>query len=195
MGNPNHPKPGSQIKVDPIKDLKAIKTIKTLLKDKPRDLCLFVMGINTNLRASDLLQVTAGMVRGCRPGDEIELKERKTGKARRITLNKAVVDAVQGLLASRDYQDGEALLVSQKGDALRVESVHRLVKGWCSTIGLKGNYGSHTLRKTFGYHQRVTFGVSLPELMVVFNHSSQSETLNYLCVQPEELKAVYLNEL
>jgi hypothetical protein len=60
---------------------------------------------------------------------------------------------------------------------------------------LKGNYGSHTLRKTFGYHQRVTFGVDLPRLMVVFNHSTQKQTLDYLCIQPKEIKDVYENEL
>ena len=74
-------------------------------------------------------------------------------------------------------------------------SVNRLVKGWCRAINLKGNYGSHSLRKTFGYHQRVTFGRGVPELMVVFNHSSQRETLEYLCIQPDEVKSIYLNEL
>jgi len=44
MLNPNHPKTGSQIKVDPIKNLKDIKSIKKLLKDNPRDFALFVMG-------------------------------------------------------------------------------------------------------------------------------------------------------
>jgi hypothetical protein len=78
---------------------------------------------------------------------------------------------------------------------LTVPSVHRLVKGWCRDINLKGNYGSHTLRKTWGYHQRVTFGVGLPELMVAFNHSTQRQTLDYLCVQPEEIKNIYQNEL
>ncbi len=74
-------------------------------------------------------------------------------------------------------------------------SVNRLVKSWCRAINLKGNYGSHTLRKTWGYHQRVTFGVGLPELMVCFNHSTQRQTLEYLCVQPEEIRSVYANEL
>ena len=51
------------------------------------------------------------------------------------------------------------------------------------------------LRKTWGYHQRVTFGVDLPRLMVCFNHSTQRQTLDYLCIQPEEIKDVYENEL
>ena len=56
-GNLNHPKKGVKIKVRPIKQMKDIKAIKKLLTDNPRDLCLFTLGINTNLRASDLLNL------------------------------------------------------------------------------------------------------------------------------------------
>ena len=41
----------------------------------------------------------------------------------------------------------------------------------------------------------MTFNVGVAELMVVFNHSSQKETLEYLCVQPDEVKSIYENEL
>ena len=189
--NPNHPKKGSTIKVEPIRGLKDIKSIKRLLQDSPRDFCLFTLGINTNLRASDLLAITAGIVRN---KDELVLKEKKTGKERRITLNTITQKAIQRLLASRKYDDDDRLFQGQRGP-LTVPTVNRLVKGWCKAINLKGNYGSHTLRKTFGYHQRVTFGRGLPELMTVFNHSTQKQTLDYLCVQPEEIKDIYLNEL
>lgn len=193
--NPNHPRAGSRIKVEPIKTVKDIKSIKKLLADNPRDLALFVVGINTNLRASDLLGIRAGMVRGLKPMDEIELREIKTGKRRRISLNGSVIEAVKALLASRAYQDKDFLFRSQRGEVLTVPSLHRLVKGWCAAINLRGNFGSHTLRKTWGYHQRVTFGMGLPELMVCFNHSSQRQTLDYLCIQPEEVRSVYANEL
>jgi integrase len=192
--NFNRPEPGSQIKVEPIKDVKDIRAIKKMLADKPRDLCLFTLGINTNLRASDLLRITVTDVDGLKPGDEIELREQKTGKVRRITLNKAVVRAIDGLLSSMGYDPGDILFMGQRGP-LTVPSVNRLVKGWCRDINLKGNFGSHTLRKTFGYHQRVTFGVGLPVLMETFNHSSQRQTLDYLCVQDEEIKSIYENEL
>ena len=189
--NPNHPKKGSTIRVEPIRHLKDIKAIKRLLQDSPRDFCLFTLGINTNLRASDLLAVTAGMVRN---QEELVLKEKKTGKERRITLNPAAQKAIQRLLDSREYDDEDRIFQGQRGP-LTVPTVNRLVKGWCKAINLKGNYGSHTLRKTFGYHQRVTYGRGLPELMTVFNHSTQRQTLDYLCVQPEEIKDIYLNEL
>jgi len=193
--NFNHPKKGTKLKVEPIKKLKDIATIKKLLGDRPRDLALFVVGVNTNLRASDLLQIRAGMVRNLKSMDEIEIREKKTGKLRRINLNQACVDVTRGLLASARYDDGDFLFRSQRGPALTVSSVNRLVKQWCRAINLRRNYGSHTLRKTWGYHQRVTFGRGLPELMVCFNHSSQKQTLDYLCVQPEEIRSVYENEL
>ena len=192
--NQNRPKKGSQIKVDPIKKRKDIDSIKKLLANDPRNSALLTIGINTNLRASDLLRIQVGQVRDLSPGDEIELKERKTGKPRRITLNKACVQAIQRLLASRSYADEDLLFTGQRGP-LTVPSVHRLVKGWCRAINLRGNYGSHSLRKTWGYHQRVTFGVDIPRLMVCFNHSTQRQTLDYLCIQPEEIKDVYQNEL
>lgn len=192
--NHNRPEPGSSIKVDPIKSTKDIKAIKKMLGDRPRDLCLFTLGINTNLRASDLLRITVGQVRNMKPGDELVLLEKKTRKGRRINLNRACVKAIEGLLASQEHSDDQPLFTGQRGP-LTVPSVNRLVKQWCKQINLKGNYGSHTLRKTFGYHQRVTFGVSLPVLMETFNHSSQRQTLDYLCVQAEEIRGIYENEL
>jgi len=192
--NKNHPKKGSRIKVEPIRDVKDIRAIKKLLDGNPMYSALFTLGINTNLRASDLLRITAGQVRGLKPMAEIELKEKKTGKTRRITLNKACVEAVTRLLASRNFDDDTPIFQGERG-TLTVPSVNRLVKSWCKAINLKGNYGAHTLRKTFGYQQRVRFGVGLPELMVCFNHSTQRQTLDYLCIQPEEVRSVYANEI
>jgi len=192
--NFNHPEKGSSIKVEPVKELKDIKMIKKILQDKPRDLCLFVLGINTNLRASDLLKIKVSQVSHLQPEDELTLKETKTGKARRINLNKVVINSIQRLLSSTDYNDQDHLFTGQRGQ-LTVSSVNRLVKQWAGAINLKGNYGAHTLRKTWGYHQRITFQRGVPELMVAFNHSSQRETLEYLCIQPEEIKSLYLNEL
>lgn len=195
--NSNHPKPGSRITVDPIRKLRDVKAIKAILANKLRDLALFTLGINTNLRASDLLRIKIGMVRDLEPGDELVLNEKKTGKERRITLNKTVITALREYLDEVDSDDAAPLFQSQRGHdhPLTVPSVNRLVKQWCKSINLKGNYGSHSLRKTWGYHQRVTHKVDIPVLMECFNHSSQKQTLAYLGIQPEEIKSVYENEL
>jgi integrase len=192
--NHNHPQKGSTIKVEPIKSKKDIQTIKKLLADKHLDLALFTVGINTNLRASDLLRIKVRQVKDLNPNDEIVLNEKKTKKERRINLNKACIEAIQGLLVSKEYADKDYLFMGQRG-VLTVPTVDAKIKTWCRAINLKGNYGSHTLRKTWGYHQRVSFGTDLPTLMECFNHSTQKQTLAYLCVQPEEIRNVYENEL
>lgn len=193
--NLNHPKAGCSTKVEPIRSLKDIRAIKKILESNSLHYCLFTLGINTNLRAVDLLSIAAGQVKDLKPMDEITLREKKTGKLRRITLNKACIDSIQKLLTSREYEDGTHLFSGQRGE-LTVPTVSQLVKKWCKTINLNGgNYAAHTLRKTWGYHQRVTFGMGLPELMVCFNHSTQRQTLEYLCIQPDEIRNVYANEL
>lgn len=196
MKKSNHPQKGARIAVEPICKTKDIKLIKKMLQDSPRNACIFTLGINTNLRASDLLKIKAGQVKHLQAGDEITLKEKKTGKTRRINLNGTCTAVIDRLLKSRPYNDDDLLFLSQrKNKDLTVSSLSQLVKKWCREINLKGNYASHTLRKTWGYHQRVTFNVGIPELMVCFNHTSQKQTLNYLCIQPEEIKRVYENEL
>lgn len=188
----NHPEKGSTIKVHPITEPRKIKAIKKLLADDLRNLTLFTLGINTNLRASDLRKIRVGDIRNRDEGDSFELKEMKTKKSRRITLNKASVEAIQRLLAAALYHDDDYLFRSQRGNqAISVSSINRLVKRWCEDVGLKGNFGSHTLRKTWGYHQRQA-GTDIPTLMAMFNHSTQKQTLDYLCIQAEEIQDAYL---
>jgi integrase len=185
-----------KMRVEPIKELKDIRGIKKLLSASMRDSALFSVGINSNLRASDLLQLTIGHVRGLAVGGEIILTEKKTGKFRRITANAEIVTSTDRLLKYRQstegvLQDDAPLFVGQRG-RLTVPSFSRMVKQWCAAINLRGNFASHTLRKTFGYHQRVRLNTSVPELMVIFNHSNQRQTLDYLCIQPEEIREAYL---
>lgn len=197
MRSNNQPQKGSTIKVEPIRETKDIRLIKKLLADRPRDLAIFTLGINTNLRASDLLRITVGQVRSLKPGEHFSVREKKTGKLRDVTVNKNVHEAVQSLLRTMlDAGDGEFLFQSRKGrQALCVSYLNSLVKGWCREINLKGNYGSHTLRKTFGYIHRTVFNTDIPTLMQMFNHSTQKQTLVYLGIQPSEIKDAYLREI
>ena len=201
--NFNHPKKGSSIKVEPIRDLKAIKQIKKLLKDKPRDLCLFTLGINTAYRANELLSITVGQVAHLEAGDRFELKQSKNNKYRPVRLNRTVILAIRAWLKVHPNPVPEApLFPSQKGGVpLLVSTVNNLVKNWCAQINLKGNYGSHTLRKTWGTHRlRYERGKKnplhiMPLLMEAFGHSSQAQTLEYLCIESDEIASLYDMEL
>jgi integrase len=193
----NYPLKGSSIKVEPIRSLDDIKIIKRMLSDNPRNLSIFVLGINTNLRASDLLKIKVGQVRHLIPGEYFSLTEKKTKKKRDITINKGVYETLQALFETRPgAKDDEYLFPSRQGGGpLCVPYLNSLVKGWASAIKLKGNYGSHSLRKTFGYIHRTQHKTDIPTLMTLFNHSNQRQTLDYLCIQPEEIKDAYLKEI
>jgi len=194
--NPHHPSTGSSIKVQPIRTKTAIANIKKILADKPRDLCLFTVGINTAWRANELLSIRVGQVQGAKPGDTLELKQSKTRKYRMVTLNRPVVASVHAWVeqAQVSLEADDYLFCSQRRQVLTVPTVNRMVKAWCAAVGLNGNYGSHTLRKTWGYWQYKR-GTPLPLLVEAFGHATQQQTLAYLCIQPQEIQDVYEMEL
>lgn len=194
--NPNHPEAGSTTKVEPIRDIKAIRRIKKQLADKPRDLCLFTLGINTAYRANELLSIKVSQVDHLRDGDVLEIMQRKTKKYRSVMMNQTVIDAIDNWLKvyPGDFDEGY-LFLGQRGNALTVPYVNNLVKAWCRDVGIKGNYGSHSLRKTWGYQQRVQKNAPVPLLMEAFGHTTQKQTLDYLCIQAEEIRGLYFLEL
>ena len=59
----------------------------------------------------------------------------------------------------------------------------------CRDVGLQGNYGTHSLRKTWGYHARIK-GVDLALIMHKLNHESIAYTTRYLGITDDELEAV-----
>lgn len=90
--------------VEPIRDRKKIAQIKHLLEGsgRYRDLLLFVVGINTALRVSDLLSLrlgdmvdTEGNVRA-----RFIIREEKRGKRNVVTLNESIQAALVGYLAA-----------------------------------------------------------------------------------------------
>jgi integrase len=197
MSRDNRPRKGARIKVEPIRYMADIKRIKNLLVQRPRNFALFTIGINSPLRVSDLLMLTFGQVAGLRPGDPFVIHENRTGRRLKIGFNAVCCQAVDNLAASMRATPHSAdfLFASRRGDVLLPSSVHRLVKSWCKAIGLEGNYGANSLRKTWGYHQFATFGTDLSRLSTYFNHPTRRQTLDYLCLVPEDFKSIFDHEL
>lgn len=79
----------------------------------------------------------------------------------------------------------------RKGDApLSVQSVHALIK-WTAAINLKGNYGTHTLRKNWGYQQRVKYGVGFDVIAKRYNHSDPKTSMLYLGIEDKGVHTVF----
>jgi len=201
---------GIQCTVEPIRKRKDIAAIKDALADSQRDLALFTIGIHAGLRGSDLLALRwpdvltdDGEIRKV-----IEAIESKTGKQRRIAVSPNMRNAISAWLdvckrnaqangsngslsQSRtinpaDVTQDDLLFPNSDGNALSIQRLHQLVNEWTSKADVSGHFGSHSLRKTYGYHLRKR-GTDLPTLMKIFGHSSQAMTLRYLGIDEDEI--------
>lgn len=180
--------------VEPIRSTKHIEKIKTLLSERSaRDFALFVVGINTGLRISDLLSLRIRDVleRGG-VAERITLRERKTGKAASIPLSASARDAVRRCIAERRSPDpDDPLFRSRRGGPLSRFQAHRIISGAAKAAGVKGNIGTHSLRKTFGYHAYKA-GADLALIQKLLRHSSPDITLRYIGITQDALDNVVL---
>jgi len=196
--NYNRPEKGSRIEVGPIRNEKDIKSILQLLSGKPRDFLLFTMGINNGIRAGDLLQLKVGDVRYLTPGQVHQIIESKTKKKNIVVINKAVRKALDVYLSDGEHkEDRDFLFQSRKGDnaPITVQALHALIKKWTSAINLKGNFGTHSLRKSWGYQQRVKYGVGFDVIAKRYNHSDPKTTMVYLGIEDKEVHNILMNEI
>jgi integrase len=193
--NPNRPQKGSRITVDPIRNEKDIKRIKRLLKKNPRDLLLFAIGINNGLRISDILKLKVKDLKGLEVGETLKIKEQKTGKINILMMNRYVLEVLKNYLSKIHTDENDYLFKSRNGKnkPITKETAHKMVKIWTKSI--RGNFGTHSLRKTFGYRHRIKWGTSFELLCKRFGHSSPSITMRYLGIEDKEVNGILLNEI
>ena len=180
--------------VQPIRNLKQVDTIKKLLKQQNlRDYCLFVLGINSGLRISDLLKLQViDVIENGKIKDRIRLREKKTNKFKDFPLSEKTKQAIKEYLKTRNYKENEPLFISRKnrGFLLR-QQAYKIINDVAKSVGIKEKIGTHTLRKTFGYHA-YNNGYDIAIIQKLFNHSSPAVTLRYIGITQEELDDVYL---
>lgn len=176
--------------VEPIRDKKQIEKMKKyLMNHNERDYVLFVVGINSGLRISDLLKLRVEDVQG---KDRVILTEQKTGKVKNFRLGDGSIRAIKSYLKNTGMTEGW-LFPSRKGDnpITRIQA-YRIINDAGVVAGVKDNIGTHTMRKTFGYHA-YRQGVDIAMIMQTLNHSSASITKRYIGITQDELDEVYVN--
>jgi integrase len=194
--NQNHPKKGDNITVEPIRRIADIKSISKLLYGSPRNHLLFILGINNGLRVGDLLKLKVKAVQNLKIGDTLKIKESKTGKDNILVVNKAVHKSLKTYLEKVQPGNSEYLFASRKGNkAITIQAVNNMIKKWTRSINLEGNFGAHTLRKTWGYMQRTKYGVGFEIICKRFNHSSPAVTMRYLGIEDKEVHNTLMNEI
>lgn len=167
--------------VQPIKTREQLKDMKESLKRwcSQRDYILFLIGINTGLRVSDLLKLRTEDIRG---KQSLKIKESKTSKSRTIYFNDNVYNEIQSYI---DTNKSEWLFPSQKGNkAISSTQAYRQLKKAGHMVDMD-YIGTHTMRKTFGYfHYQANRNIAL--LQDILNHSTPAVTLRYIGLSEEE---------
>jgi integrase len=167
--------------VQPIKEQNKIDQIQEVLgKQSMRDWLLFTIGINSGFHLSDILTLR---VRDLIGKNRVTIKEGKTGKEKTFIINNELKERIYEYVIHMD--ENNFLFPSQRtGNPIKRIRVYRILNEAAKQVGLN-DIGTHTLRKTFGYHyyQR-TKNISV--LRDLFNHSAPSVTLRYIGVYPEQ---------
>lgn len=171
--------------VEPIRDMEIINDIKKRLLQKKqiRNYILFVIGINTGLRISDIRQLR---VRDLRK-EFLYLTEIKTKKQKIFEMNPTVRRELMELV--KDWGEDDYLLKSRQGvnKPINRSMTYKILRRITEPYHLEG-IGNHTLRKTYGYHyyQRTK---DIAMLQKIFNHSSPQFTLRYIGIIQDTINA------
>ena len=173
--------------VQPIKKLEDIQKIKKYLVKKPRDALLFSFGINTGLRISDILSLDVGDVKD---RDYIEIREKKTNKYKKFPLNRFLKAEIEEFV--KDKLPKQPLFYTQKHCRLDRAQAYRILNKAAQAVGVKERIGTHTLKKTFGYHHYKKYN-DIVLLQKIFNHSSPSVTLRYIGIEQDTIDKSYMN--
>lgn len=165
--------------VEPIRDKTTVQDIADHLKNiHEKYYIMYMIGIYSGLRISDILKLKVRDVRG---KTEIRVREKKTGKEKLFPINAALSKAIETYC--EDKKDYEYIVPSARATdkAVSREYAYRVIHAAGEAFGLD-NLGTHTMRKTFGYHFYLqTKDIVL--LMRIFNHSDQSKTLRYIGIE------------
>lgn len=181
------------INVQPLRTKDEIEEMKMALKrgnkgtpKKPeraeRDVLLFLIGINTGLRANDIVRLTVDDVKG---KSQFSIREGKTNKKR--TINVGMLH--QEIEHFTENKPPEAYLFSsQKGTGpISTTQAYRILDDAADLLGRK-DIGTHTMRKTFGYHHYKQYK-DVAILQEIFNHAAPSITRRYIGIRQDEINA------
>ncbi len=173
-----------QINVQPLKTIEEIQDMVFMLERfcGQRDKILFLFGINTGLRISDIVKVKVENVLG---KDHYIVIQKKTGKKRIVELPDGLKENIKLYCIKLGIKEGY-LFPSRKGSHIsEIQAYRQLVKA--GRMLDRDDIGTHTMRKTFGYHHyKINKDVAI--LQEIFSHSAPSITLKYIGITQDEIK-------
>ncbi len=193
-------------RVDPIRDAHTLIAVKKILKQMSlREWALFAFGINAALRISDLLALQVGDIVNSDGSirDELDTTVAKTGRHLKVHLPPNAQDALREYLEKGHpfptkldaplFPANPSFVRHKTADTpprkpVSRQWVNKVLKEAVERVEPDLNVGSHTMRKTWGYHAHLPLGTIMDKL----GHRSPSVTLRYLGINDDEVKRATL---
>ena len=167
-----------------------------------RDTALFVVGIKTGFRSSELLSLTIGDVyQHGRVVDRVTVRRahmKRKVEERTLVLHPAAQAAIQTwlreLAADGALLPARYLFASRKGVNRPISREHawHLVKEAYEANGLSGALGTHSMRKTFARHVYDKLGHDLVKTQRAVGHKNINSTVSYLSFCEADIDAAIL---
>jgi len=182
-------KPFGKKKPFTIKQIRSIKEILTN-KNKLRDLTLFSLGIDTMLRASDLLSITVDDLIDSKYNvkDEIMIIQKKTKEPHYAYIFEDTRTHIKNLIIKNNLIETDYLFCSKKNKCrpITVRQLRNLVKEWANFLGLDKNiYGTHSMRRTrASYIYKKTNNIEA--VRILLGQKSVTSTSSYLDIEKED---------
>lgn len=179
--------------VEPIRKKSKIKQMYQYLNGKDSKYSLlFKFGLNTGLRISDILPLKFKDIfnNNGEFKDYLVLTEKKTGKEKKIKLNDALRKTMKTYAKNNRLSSENYIFPSRKGTHIGRVQAYRVLKEAANVIGIE-NFGTHSLRKTWGYWTYKASRYNIGLIMDTFNHSSQSITLRYIGMNQDQKDELY----
>lgn len=168
-----------------------IHQIKAVLNT--RDRCLFVLGIRTGFRISELLSLNISDVfDGSKVKDSIHLKKRNTkGKqaGRIVPMHPESALVISAWVNEHpNLLPDSPLFQSIGGNRLgRIDAWNIIKKACTRALICVERVGTHSMRKTFATTMNEKFNGNIYKLKQAMGHASITSTEKYIAVDSEEI--------
>jgi integrase len=163
--------------------------IRLQMENRARELALFDLGIDSKLRACDLVKLRVRDVcHGDRVAGRATVLQQKTQRPVQFEISAATREAVEGWIRKAGLKSDDFLFPSRvhRSPHLGTRQYARILDGWVSSVGLDpASYGTHSMRRTKAslIYRRTK---NLRAVQLLLGHSKLESTVRYLGIEVDD---------